>query len=101
MSASVQPAEAQSAPASLDFAKQIAGQIIDEIQRRGIVVPEYLDSAGAAVYLGMSIDWLAKARCECNGPKFSKVSNARGGAVRYKRSDLDAFMAARTYGGRA
>lgn len=82
-----------------EFARQVAAEVIAEISRRGIVTPEYLDSAGAAVYLGMSIDWLAKARCEGYGPPYTKVSDARGGAVRYKRSDLDKFMAARREGG--
>ena len=82
-----------------EFAREVASIVLSEIQRRGIVTPEYLDSAGASVYLGMSQDWLAKARCEGGGPPYSKVSGSRGGAVRYKRSDLDKFMAARRTGG--
>lgn len=82
-----------------EFARQVAAEVIAEISRRGIITPEYLDSASASVYLGMSQDWLAKARCEGNGPPYTKVSDARGGAVRYKRSDLDKFMAARREGG--
>lgn len=78
-----------------DFARTVAQAVIAEISRRGIVQPEYLDSAGASVYLGMSQDWLAKARCEGYGPPYSKVSDTRAGAVRYKRSDLDKFMADR------
>lgn len=101
MSSSNETAGALTAPALPDLARQVAAHVLSEIQRRGIVTPEYLDSAGAARYLGMSIDWIAKARCEGTGPKFSKVCGARGGAVRYKRSDLDAFMAARSTGGRA
>jgi len=84
---------------SADFARAVAAQVVAEISRRGIVAPEYLDTAQASVYLGMSQDWLAKARCEGFGPPYSKVSDSRGGAVRYKRSDLDKFMAARREGG--
>ena len=82
-----------------EFARQVAAQVIAEISQRGIVTPEYFDSAQASVYLGMSQDWLAKARCEGYGPPYTKVSDARGGAVRYKRSDLDKSMAARREGG--
>jgi hypothetical protein len=78
-----------------DFACQVAAQVLAEIRRGLPIVPEFLDSASASVYLGMSQDWLAKARCEGNGPPYTKVSDARGGAVRYKRSDLDKFMADR------
>lgn len=87
------PADSSVQP--IELARTVAAAVIAEIQRRGIVTPEYLDSAGAAVYMGMSIDWLAKARCEGFGPPYSKVSDTRGGAVRYKRSDLDKFMADR------
>ncbi|MBX3363754.1 MAG: helix-turn-helix domain-containing protein [Phycisphaeraceae bacterium] len=82
-----------------EFAREVASFVLAEIQRRGIVTPEYLDSAQASVYLGMSQDWLAKARSDGGGPNYSKVSGSRGGAVRYKRTDLDKFMAARRTGG--
>ncbi len=78
-----------------DFARTVAQAVIAEISRRGIVQPEYLDTAQASVYTGMSGDWLAKGRSEGFGPPYSKVSDSRGGAVRYKRSDLDSFMSAR------
>ncbi|MBX3322690.1 MAG: helix-turn-helix domain-containing protein [Phycisphaeraceae bacterium] len=82
-----------------DFARTVAQAVIAEISRRGIVQPEYLDTAQASVYTGMSADWLSKGRSEGFGPPYSKVSDSRGGAVRYKRTDLDAFMAARREGG--
>lgn len=82
-----------------EFARQVAAQVLAEIRRGVPVVPEYLDSASASVYLGMSQDWLAKARCEGGGPPYTKVSDTRGGAVRYRRADLDKFMADRREGG--
>lgn len=82
-----------------EFARQVAAQVIAEISRRGIVQPEYLDTAQASVYTGMSGDWLAKGRSEGFGPPYSKVSDSRGGAVRYRRADLDKFMADRREGG--
>lgn len=92
-------APVSSPPDLAEFARSVAQAVIAEISRRGIVTPEYLDSASASVYLGMSQDWLAKARCEGGGPPYTKVSDARGGAVRYRRADLDAFMLARREGG--
>lgn len=78
-----------------EFAQSVAQAVIAEISRRGIITPEYLDTAQASVYTGMSVDWLAKGRCDGFGPPYSKVSDARGGAVRYRRADLDKFMADR------
>lgn len=82
-----------------ELARHVARAVIAEISARGIVTPEYLDSAQASVYLGMSQDWLAAARCKGFGPPYTKVSDARGGAVRYRRADLDKFMADRREGG--
>lgn len=45
----------------------------------------------AAPYLGMSESWLTKANVYGTGPKFVKI----GRKVLYRKSDLDAFIAAR------
>lgn len=45
----------------------------------------------AAEYLGMSVSTLNKWRCHGGGPLFMKL----GRAVRYRREDLDAFIAER------
>lgn len=55
------------------------------------VVPEYMRSPAAAHYLGLSESLLAKLRMSVNrsdGPRFAKI----GGAVVYRRSDLDAWL---------
>ena len=52
---------------------------------------EYLTTIQAAEYLGMSRQWLEIGRCRAYGPRYVKL----GHAVRYKRSALDDFMAAR------
>ncbi|MCC6678891.1 MAG: helix-turn-helix domain-containing protein [Phycisphaerales bacterium] len=82
-----------------EFARAVAQAVIGEISRRGVIVPEYMDTAQASLYTGMSVDWFAKGRCEGFGPPYSKVSDKRGGAVRYRRADLDKFMGDRREGG--
>jgi predicted DNA-binding transcriptional regulator AlpA len=62
------------------------------------VEPWTFDTQGAAVYLGVSPQLLEKWRCYSpdQGPRFVRIG-AR--AVRYRRQDLDAFLAARVVGG--
>ncbi len=81
------------------FARQVAEQALAEFLRRGVISPEFLDTSSAATYLGMSRQWLEIARHKGEGPPYTKLSDAKGGAVRYRRSDLDAFMAERRVGG--
>jgi len=51
---------------------------------------EYLDTGKAATYLGLSAEYLEIARHRGGeGPPYTKLPRA----VRYKRSDLDAWMA--------
>lgn len=52
--------------------------------------PAYLKPSQAAYYINSSTSTLAKRRLYGGGPKFSRI----GRAIRYARSDLDAFMAA-------
>lgn len=77
------------------MARLIALRVLSELQSGAVVLPEYLDTAQAAVYLGMSQDWLAKARSEGYGPPYVKLSDSRGGAVRYRRADLNEFASER------
>lgn len=48
----------------------------------------------AALYLAISVDTLAYWRCIGRGPKYIKFTRARQGVVRYRREDLDRFIAA-------
>ena len=47
-----------------------------------------LDTANAALYLGLSVKTLASMRCSGSGPRFVKR-----GRIFYFREDLDAWMA--------
>ncbi len=48
-----------------------------------------MSTAEAAKFLGVSVWWLVKARCNKNGPGFVKI----GRSVRYSRTSLLAFIA--------
>ncbi len=57
---------------------------------------EYLNTQQAAAYVGLSAEFLEIARCRrSDGPAWHKLSRA----VRYRRSDLDAWMASHRRGG--
>jgi excisionase family DNA binding protein len=51
---------------------------------------DYLTPSQAAKYLKVSSSTLAKRRLYGEGPQFTRI----GRSVRYRRGDLDAFMAA-------
>lgn len=51
-----------------------------------------LDSAAVAARLGVSAKTLGRWRCEGSGPPYV----AAGGVVRYRRTDLDAWLAENT-----
>ena len=55
------------------------------------VGPEYFTTPQTAEYLGCSTQWLEIARHRGYGPPYIKLSRM----VRYKRSALDDYMAAR------
>jgi excisionase family DNA binding protein len=50
----------------------------------------YLNPHEAAAYLRTSVSTLAKRRLYNSSPKFYRI----GRAIRYRQSDLDAYMAA-------
>jgi len=56
--------------------------------------PAYLKPRQAADYINSSTSTLAKRRLYGGGPRFTRI----GRAIRYAKSDLDAFMAANTVG---
>jgi len=59
------------------------------------MTPEILDTAGAAEYLGVSCPTLERLRANGSGPQFAKLIPGRRGPVRYRRADLDEWLAAR------
>lgn len=50
---------------------------------------QYLKPSEAAAYLKTSTSTLAKRRLYNDSPRFTRI----GRAIRYRKSDLDAFMA--------
>lgn len=59
------------------------------------MAPEILDTAGAAEYLRLSCPTLERYRLSGSGPVFAKLSPGPRGVVRYRRTDLDAWVASR------
>ncbi|NKJ02776.1 helix-turn-helix domain-containing protein [Novosphingobium sp. SG707] len=59
------------------------------------MTPEILDTAGAAEYLSLSTPTLERMRLTGAGPVFAKLTPGNRGPVRYRRSDLDAWVASR------
>ncbi|MBR0842933.1 helix-turn-helix domain-containing protein [Bradyrhizobium liaoningense] len=57
-----------------------------------MITEEYLRAAEAAAYLKSSTSTLAKLRVYGGGPLYTRI----GRAVRYKKSDLDAYMSRNT-----
>ena len=51
-----------------------------------------LPERDAAELLNLSIAWLQKARYLGNGPRYVKASGQGGRAVRYRRSDVMAYI---------
>ncbi|RVU03816.1 DNA-binding protein [Novosphingobium umbonatum] len=59
------------------------------------MTPDILDTAGAAEYLAISCPTLERLRLTGNGPQFAKLTPGNRGPVRYRRADLDAWIASR------
>ena len=53
-----------------------------------------LHERDAATHLRISVAWLQKHRCNNTGPAFIRVGGRKGGAVRYRRSDLERWIEA-------
>jgi predicted DNA-binding transcriptional regulator AlpA len=81
-------------PETSVFLKDIEKVARDTVEKllRGIIIPpdaEFLNTPQAARYLGVSEQYLEIARYRTTGgPDYIKLPRA----VRYKRSDLDAWM---------
>jgi len=56
---------------------------------------DILNTPGAAEYLRLSIPTLERMRLTGNGPSFAKLTPGPRGSVRYRRADLDAWLASR------
>ena len=51
------------------------------------MVAEFINATEAAVYIGLSPNTLARWRCEKINLNYYKI----GGAIRYKKEELDAY----------
>ena len=56
---------------------------------------DVLDTPGAAEYLRLSTPTLERLRLTGDGPAFCKLTPGPRGSVRYRRADLDAWLASR------
>ncbi len=77
--------------ANLDEKIKAAADAAAKAVREVLPASEYLSTIPAANYIGVSRQFLEIGRHKGEGPPYIKL----GRAVRYKRSDLDAYMAAR------
>jgi predicted DNA-binding transcriptional regulator AlpA len=57
----------------------------------GLAAPPLLHEADAARYIGMSVAFLRQARVRARGPAYFRI----GRSVRYRVSDLDAWLSER------
>ena len=74
-----------------ELLSEAAQRAVDAALRQLLTRPEYIDTRQAAAHLGVSTKQMEKWRITGGGPPYSKMARA----VRYRRSDLDAFMAER------
>ncbi len=72
-------------------AERAASEAVERVLQQNIPAPEYLTTVQAAAYLGLSRQQLEIWRSKGGGPIYVKLSHA----VRYRRSALDDYMAAR------
>ena len=56
---------------------------------------ELLKESEAAKLIGLSVHWLRRKRWSGGGIPFIKIADGPGGAVRYRREDVDAFITSR------
>ena len=56
---------------------------------------EFLDTESAAKYLGLAKPTLERKRLDGSGPPFAKLSPGPRGPVKYRRADLDAWVASK------
>jgi predicted DNA-binding transcriptional regulator AlpA len=65
---------------------------------RAPMTESLLSEQQASQYLGVSRSWLQKARCHGYGPAFVRLR--KSGGIRYRITDLDAWLDRNTHGGR-
>ncbi len=56
---------------------------------------ELLKEQEVAKMIGLSVHWLRRMRWSGGGIPYIKIAEGPGGAVRYRREDVEAFIASR------
>jgi predicted DNA-binding transcriptional regulator AlpA len=57
---------------------------------------ELLKEQEAAKLIGLSVHWMRRKRWAGGGIPFIKIADGPGGAVRYRREEVEAFINSRT-----
>lgn len=74
----------------ISLARETAVAVVREMQAAPVIPLVWVDEIGAAQYLSISARMLQDGRRDGTGPLYHKA----GRLVRYRLSDLDAFMVA-------
>ncbi len=61
-------------------------------ERRQPIVPKWLTPKQVSAYCGISTKRLQDLRFTGEGPTFYKLAEGKGGGVRYKPADVDAWI---------
>lgn len=72
---------------SAELARQIAREVVKEMRSGGMPPVGYVDTKGAAAYLGLSVETMERLRVTGGGPEFIKLTKS----VRYRLDDLDSW----------
>lgn len=59
------------------------------------IVPDLFDTTEAATYLRLARPTLVRMRLHGDGPRYAKMTPGPRGPVRYRKADLDEWVAAR------
>lgn len=78
-------------PAMMQLARQIAREAMTELANNPQIAKRFLSGAEAAAYLGLEPRAMETMRREKRGPRYLKPTER---LVRYKVSDLDAYLEA-------
>jgi hypothetical protein len=77
------------------LADEVVRRVAVMLASQATVTPEYMNTEDTAVYLGVSPELLEQWRSQGGGPSFHKLSEGKSSRVRYRRADIDAWMAPR------
>jgi len=64
-------------------------------------ISEFLDEDQLAKWLGLSKACIQRWRYTAQGPRFLKLGTGKHAAIRYRRADIESWLAERAVGGAA